>query len=150
MMTDWQVPEVGNTCRRAAGPGSRRSVQIEWISAGTALLGFPALLSVPHLLSREIMMNRRHYQKQKKQYSRGKRIFCNFTRTTVISKNFGILAIPLLTRGKQRQELFWTIYFVPWLVRSRTWQYTAHQNMKELNLCTNTWQNLHVKNDTKI
>ena len=22
--------------------------------------------------------------------------------------------------------------------------------MKELNLCTNTWQNLHVKNDTKI
>ena len=29
-------------------------------SAGTAHLGFPALLSVPHLLSREIKMNRRH------------------------------------------------------------------------------------------
>ena len=61
MATDWQVSEVGDTCRPAAGPGSRRSLQIEWISAETAHLGFPALLSVPHLLSREIMMNRRHY-----------------------------------------------------------------------------------------
>ena len=33
-----------------AGPGRRRSVQIEWLSAGTAHLGFPALLlSVPPL-----------------------------------------------------------------------------------------------------
>ena len=57
MATDWQVSEVGDTCRPAVGP---RSVQIEWISAGTAHLGFPALWSVPHLLSREIKMNRRH------------------------------------------------------------------------------------------
>ena len=61
MATDWQVSEVGDTCRPAAGPRSRRSVQIEWISAGTAHLGFAALLSVPHLLSREIIMNRRHW-----------------------------------------------------------------------------------------
>ena len=27
---------------------------------------------------------------------------------------------------------------------------TLHTKMKELNLCTNTWQNMHVKNDTKI
>ena len=60
MATDWQVSEVGDTCRAAAGPGRRRSVQIEWLSAGTAHLEFPALLSVPHLLSREIMMNIRH------------------------------------------------------------------------------------------
>ena len=60
MATDWQVSEVGDTCRAAAGPCRRRSVQIEWLSAGTAHLGFPALLSVPHLLSREIKMNRRH------------------------------------------------------------------------------------------
>ena len=52
---------MGDTCRAAAGPGRRRSVQIERLSAGTAHLGFPALLSVPHLLSREIKMNRRHY-----------------------------------------------------------------------------------------
>ena len=50
----------GDTRTPAAGPGRGRSVQIEWISAWTAHLGFPALLSVPHLLSREIMMNRRH------------------------------------------------------------------------------------------
>ena len=61
MATDWQVSEVGDTCRAAAGPGRRRSVQIELLSAGTAHLGFPALLSVPHLLSREIKMNRRHW-----------------------------------------------------------------------------------------
>ena len=61
MATDWQVSEVGDTCRAAAGPGRRRSVQIEWLSTGTAHLGFPALLSVPHLLSREIKMNRRHW-----------------------------------------------------------------------------------------
>ena len=61
MATDWQVSEVGDTCRPAAGPGRRRSVQIEWLSAGTAHLGFPALLSAPHLLSHEIMMNRRHF-----------------------------------------------------------------------------------------
>ena len=60
MATDWQVSEVGVTCRAAAGPGRRRSVQIEWLSAGTAHLGFPALLSVPHLFAREIKMNRRH------------------------------------------------------------------------------------------
>ena len=60
MTTDWQVSEVGDTCRPAAEPRSRRSVQIEWISAGTAHLGFPALWSVPHLLSHEIKMNRRH------------------------------------------------------------------------------------------
>ena len=60
MATDWQVSEVGDTCRPSPRPGSRRSVQIEWISAGTAHLGVPALLSVPHLLSREIKMNRRH------------------------------------------------------------------------------------------
>ena len=64
MATDWQVSEVGDTCRPAPGPRSRRSVQIEWISAGTVHLGFPALLSAPppppHLLSREIKMNRRH------------------------------------------------------------------------------------------
>ena len=60
MATDWEVSEVGDTCRPAAGPGRGRSVQIEWISAGTAHLGFPALWSVPHLLSREIKMNRRH------------------------------------------------------------------------------------------
>ena len=64
MATDWQVSEVGDTCRAAARPGRRRSVQIEWLSAGTAHLGFPALLSVPHLLSREIKMNRRHYDPQ--------------------------------------------------------------------------------------
>ena len=62
MATDWQVSEVGDTCRAAAGPGRRRSVQIEWLSAGTAHLGFPALLSVPHFLSREIKMNRRHWR----------------------------------------------------------------------------------------
>ena len=61
MATDWQVSEVGDTCRAAAGPGRRRSVQIEWLSAGTAHLGFPALLSVPHLLSREKKMNRCHW-----------------------------------------------------------------------------------------
>ena len=44
MATDWQVSEVGDTCRPAAGPGSRRSVQIEWISAWSAHLGFPVLL----------------------------------------------------------------------------------------------------------
>ena len=60
MATDWQVSEVGDTCTPAAGPGRGRAVQIEWISAWTAHLGFPALLSVPHLLVREIMMNRRH------------------------------------------------------------------------------------------
>ena len=60
MATDRQVSEVGDTCRAAAGPGQGRSVQIEWLSAGTAHLGFPALLSVPRLLSREIKMNRRH------------------------------------------------------------------------------------------
>ena len=37
-------------------PGRGRSVQIEWIFAWTAHLGFPALLSVPHLLAREIIM----------------------------------------------------------------------------------------------
>ena len=63
MATDWQVSEVGDTCRPAAGLESHRSVQIEWISAWTAQLVFPALLSVPHLLSREIIMNRRHYRK---------------------------------------------------------------------------------------
>ena len=62
MATDWQVSEVGDTRRAAAGPGRRRSVKIEWLSAGTAHLGFPALLSVPHLLSREIKMNRRHWR----------------------------------------------------------------------------------------
>ena len=62
MATDWEVSEVGDTCRPAAGPGRGRSVQIEWISAGSAHLGFPALWSVPHLLSREIKMNRRHLQ----------------------------------------------------------------------------------------
>ena len=61
MATDWQVSEVGDTCRPAAGPRSRQSVQIEWISAGTAHLGFPALWSVPHLLSLEINMNRCHF-----------------------------------------------------------------------------------------
>ena len=60
MATDWEVSEVGDTCRPAAGPGRGRSVQIEWISAGTAHLGFPALWSAPHLLSREIKMNRPH------------------------------------------------------------------------------------------
>ena len=61
MATDWQVSEVGDTARPATRPGSWRSVQIEWISAWTAHLGFPALSSVPHLLAREIMMNRRHF-----------------------------------------------------------------------------------------
>ena len=61
MATDWQVSEVGGTCRPAVGPGRRRSVQIEWLSAGTAHLGFPALLSVPHLLSRKMMMNRHRF-----------------------------------------------------------------------------------------
>ena len=61
MATDWEVSEVGDTCRPAAGPGRDRSVQIEWISAGTAHLGFPALWSVPHLLLREIKMNRPHF-----------------------------------------------------------------------------------------
>ena len=60
MATDWQVSEVEDTCRPAAGLGSWRSVQIEWISAWTAHLGFPALLSVPHLLARKIKMNGRH------------------------------------------------------------------------------------------
>ena len=62
MATDWQVSEVGDTCIPAAGPGRGQSVQIEWISAWTAHLGFPALLSVPHLFAREIIMNRRHLQ----------------------------------------------------------------------------------------
>ena len=48
MATDWQVSEVGDTCRAAAGPGRRRSVQIEWFSAGTTHLGFPALFTVIH------------------------------------------------------------------------------------------------------
>ena len=65
MSTDWQVSEVGDTCRAAAGLVRRQSVQIEWLSAGTAHLGFPALLSVPHLLLREIIMNRRHCWMQK-------------------------------------------------------------------------------------
>ena len=56
-----RLSEVGDTSRPAAGPGRGQSVQIEWISAGTAHRGFPALWSVPHLLSREIKMNRRHY-----------------------------------------------------------------------------------------
>ena len=60
MATDWQVSEVGDTRTPAAEPGRGRAVQIEWISAWTAHLGFPALLSVPHLLAREIKMNRRH------------------------------------------------------------------------------------------
>ena len=60
MATDWQVSEVGDTRTPAAGPGRGRAVQIEWISAWTAHLGFPALLSVPHLLAREIKMNRRN------------------------------------------------------------------------------------------
>ena len=55
MATDWEVSEVGDTCRPAAD---------QWKSsefpAGTAHLGFPELWSVPHLLSREIKMNRRH------------------------------------------------------------------------------------------
>ena len=38
----------------ATGPGRGQSVQIEWISVWTALLEFPALLSVPHLLAREM------------------------------------------------------------------------------------------------
>ena len=64
MATDWQESEMGDTCKPATGPRSRRSVQIEWISAGTVHLGFPALLSVPTLLSREIMSDRRHYPTQ--------------------------------------------------------------------------------------
>ena len=60
MATDWHVSEAGDTCRPAAGPVSRWSVQIEWISAWTANRGFSALLSVPHLLAREIIMNRHH------------------------------------------------------------------------------------------
>ena len=42
-----------------AGPRPGRADADQWLSAGTAHLGFPALLSVPHLLSREIKMNRR-------------------------------------------------------------------------------------------
>ena len=61
MATDWKVSEVGDTRTPTAGPGRGWSVQIEWISVWTAHLGFPALLSVPHLLAREIMMNRRHW-----------------------------------------------------------------------------------------
>ena len=49
MATDWQVSDVGDTCRPAAGPGSRRSVQIEWISAWSAHLEFPVLLRCPPL-----------------------------------------------------------------------------------------------------
>ena len=60
MATDWQASEVGDTCTPAAEPGRGRSVQIKWISAWTAHLGFPALLSVSHLLAREIILNRRH------------------------------------------------------------------------------------------
>ena len=43
-----------------AGPRPGQADADQWLSAGTAHLGFPALLSVPHLLSREIKMNRRH------------------------------------------------------------------------------------------
>ena len=50
--TDWQVSEVGDTRTPTARPGRGRSLQIEWISAGAAHLGFPVLLSVPHLLAR--------------------------------------------------------------------------------------------------
>ena len=64
MTTDWQVSEAGDTCRPAAGSRSCRSVQIEWISAWSAHLGFPVLLSVPHLLAHEIVMNRRHWDQQ--------------------------------------------------------------------------------------
>ena len=61
MATDWQVSGVGTLADPR--PSRRRSwsVQIEWLSAGTGHLEFPTLLSVPHLLSREIMMNRRHW-----------------------------------------------------------------------------------------
>ena len=60
MATDWQVSEVGDTSTPAAGAGRSQLVQIEWISAWTAHLEFPALLSVPHLLAHEIIMNRHH------------------------------------------------------------------------------------------
>ena len=46
-----------------------------------------------------------------------------------------------------------TIYFVPWLIRSSTWQYGAQlvTTMKLLNFCTNTWQKLHCsKKDRQI
>ena len=76
MATDWQVSEVGDTRTPAAGPGRGRAVQIEWISAWTAHLGFPMLLSVPHLLSREIMMNRRHCAMKKwRFFDRGQQWF---------------------------------------------------------------------------
>ena len=48
-----------------AGPRPGRADADQWLSAGTAHLGFPALLSVPHLLSREIKMNRRHWARQR-------------------------------------------------------------------------------------
>ena len=76
MATDWEVSEVGDTCRPAAGPGRGRAVQIEWISAGTAHLGFPALWSVPHLLSREIKMNRRHYKSRESDWTFEDGRFC--------------------------------------------------------------------------
>ena len=58
MATDWQVSEVGDTCTPAAKSGRGRSVQIEKYPAWTVHLGFPALLSVPHLFARESLMNR--------------------------------------------------------------------------------------------
>ena len=84
MATDWEVSEVGDTCRPAAGPGRGQSVEIEWISAGTAHLGFPALWSVPHLLSREIKMNRRHLRTPS---CRGKRARCRDAIVRVVSRS---------------------------------------------------------------
>ena len=46
MATDWQVSDLGDTRTPAAGPGWGQSVQIEWISAWTAHLEFPALQGV--------------------------------------------------------------------------------------------------------
>ena len=41
MATDWEVSEVGDTCRPAAGPGRGRSVEIEWILQELRISGFP-------------------------------------------------------------------------------------------------------------
>ena len=103
MATDWQVSEVGDTCRAAARPSRRRSVQIEWLSAGTAHLGFPALSSVPHLLSREIKMNRRQRLRTMPGGSIGRSTCCWPTLTLDTSWNS---IIPLYPAGNMHFEFF--------------------------------------------
>ena len=108
-------------------PRSRRSVQIEWISAETAHLGFPVLWSVPHLLSREIKMNRRHSSLSEgaKPYhalqspTLSKILICeNLTRSGGRVRGLGLVWLSALTRLDRYQHQ----------TRSRT----RHRNLTRL------------------